>query len=81
MARHAPQPRPGPVSIVTPEGVAIVGDPTAAVCWTATEYDVFRATFGRRSAGQFARAFTGADPAPYLEALLVFGITPVDLID
>lgn len=70
-----------PPSILTPDGDAIVGDPAAAVRWAATEYDVFRTAFGRRSAGQFARAFTGADPAPYLDALLVFGITPVDLVD
>ncbi len=70
-----------PVSIVTPDGAAVVGDPAGAVRWTATEYDVFRTAFGRRSADQFARAFIGADPAPYLEALLVFGITPVDLVD
>jgi uncharacterized protein (TIGR03083 family) len=70
-----------PVAIVTPEGTPILGDPTAEVRWTATEYDVFRTTFGRRSADQFARAFTGGDPGPYLDALLVFGVTPIDLVD
>ncbi len=70
-----------PVTIVTPAGANIVGDPTSAVRWTATEFDIFRTAFGRRSAGQFARAFTGADPEPYLDALLVFGITPIDLVD
>ena len=51
------------------------------VRWTASLYEVFRTAFGRRSAAQFARAFEGADPEPYLDELLVFGITQVDLHD
>jgi uncharacterized protein (TIGR03083 family) len=67
--------------VVAPDGTIVAGDPDSPVRWAATEYDVFRTTFGRRSAAQFARAFEGADPQPYLDALLVFGITTVDLYD
>src|SRR5690606_3107003 len=67
--------------VIAPDGTVIAGNPDSPVRWTATEFDVFRTTFGRRSAAQFARSFEGADPQPYLDALLVFDITGVDLYD
>jgi uncharacterized protein (TIGR03083 family) len=67
--------------VVEPSGTVLAGDPSSAVRWTASRYEVFRTAFGRRSAAQFARAFAGADPEPYLAGILVFGITPVDLYD
>ena len=68
-------------AIAGPDGVVWRGDAESPVRWAATPYEVFRTAFGRRSAAQFARAFDGADPQPYLDALLVFGITPVDIHD
>jgi hypothetical protein len=67
--------------IAARDGTVWFGDPSSPVRWTADEYDAFRAAFGRRSAAQFAATFVGADPGPYLRALLVFGLTPVDLDD
>lgn len=67
--------------VVAPDGTVVAGDPGSPVRWTATEYEVFRTAFGRRSVAQFARSFDGADPQPYLDALLVFGITTADLYD
>ena len=68
-------------AVVRPDGAPLQGDAAATLRWEASEYEVFRTALGRRSAAQFARAFTGADPAPYLDALLVFGITEFDLSD
>lgn len=68
-------------AIVGPDGGVWRGDPASPVRWSASPYEVFRTAFGRRSAAQFARAFEGADPAPYLDAILIFGITTVDLHD
>lgn len=67
--------------VVDEAGTVLAGDPASTVRWRASEYEVFRTAFGRRSAAQFARAFDGADPEPYLADLLVFGITEVDLHD
>jgi uncharacterized protein (TIGR03083 family) len=68
-------------ALVSPTGDVWRGDPRSPVRWRTTEYEAFRTAFGRRSSAQFARAFDGADPAPYLESLLVFGITDTDLHD
>lgn len=68
-------------AIVDEAGDVWRGDAGSPVRWSASPYEVFRTAFGRRSAAQFGRAFAGADPAPYLDALIVFGITPVDLHD
>jgi uncharacterized protein (TIGR03083 family) len=68
-------------AIVGPDGAVWHGDPASPVRWAASPYEVFRTVFGRRSAAQFARTFDGADPQPYLDALVVFGIAAVDLHD
>ena len=68
-------------AIVGADGAVWHGDAASPVRWTATPYEVFRTAFGRRSAAQFARVFDGADPQPYLDELLIFGITAVDLHD
>lgn len=68
-------------AVVAPGGIVIAGDPASPVRWHADAYELVRTAFGRRSAAQFARSFEGADPEPYLAALLVFGITAVDLYD
>jgi uncharacterized protein (TIGR03083 family) len=68
-------------AIVGPGGEVWRGDAASPVRWNASPYEVFRTVFGRRSSAQFARAFEGADPSPYLAAILIFGITTVDLHD
>jgi uncharacterized protein (TIGR03083 family) len=68
-------------ALVGPTGEVWRGDPASPVRWNASPYEVFRTAFGRRSAAQFARSFEGADPSPYLDAILIFGIATVDLLD
>lgn len=57
----------------------MVGEGEPALTLDATTFDFFRGSLGRRSAGQFASYFSGGDPAPYLERLIIFGPATVDI--
>ena len=74
----------GPVAIMDGDGTGRpwAGPDDAAVQMRAGPYELFRATFGRRSRAQVARRLVGAsDVDPLLDHLFVFGPTEHDLVE
>jgi hypothetical protein len=70
-----------PVRIATDEGDEL-GDADAPVSLRVSRFELLRGVTGRRSAAQVsAWDWGGADPAPYLAHLFVFGPRPDDLVE
>ena len=70
-----------PLEIVCgPDGVvAGAGNEGDLVTWRTTPFEVFRATFGRRSRAQVLAKGWEGDATPYLEHIFVFGPAERDL--
>ena len=70
-----------PLEIVCgPNGVvAGAGNEGELVTWRITPFEMFRATFGRRSRAQVLAGGWEGDATPYLEHIFVFGPTEHDL--
>jgi uncharacterized protein (TIGR03083 family) len=68
------------ISTPTEEWVAGEGEPAGSL--TTDLFELGRVVLGRRSAGQMAAlGWAGADPAPWIAALPVFGPAEVDVVD
>jgi hypothetical protein len=74
---------PGPIEIVTDHGSVMVGadrggPPTRL---DVSDFELFRAVFGRRSRAQLAALTWTGDPSPYLDELCVFGPAEHDVVE
>jgi uncharacterized protein (TIGR03083 family) len=50
--------------------------------YQTSAFEMFRASFGRRSVAQMERRFSGvADPQPYIDLLYIFGPAETDIIE
>lgn len=71
----------GPLRIVVDgEGIGASQD-EAAVTLTTDRFELFRAMFGRRSEAQLRAMAWSADPSPYLEHLVIFGPSELDIVE
>jgi len=59
----------------------LLGEGDGAVLMTVTPFDFFRASFGRRSRSQVEGLFTGGDPGPYVERMVIFGPAVTDITE
>ena len=71
-----------PVALVDADGRRWAGPEGAPVTLRAGRFELFRATFGRRSRAQVARRLSGIeDPDAHLDHLFIFGPATDDLVE
>lgn len=71
-----------PVRVQSPTGEVTQGPDTAPVTFSGSDYELFRAGFGRRSRAQIERRLSGTDdPAAYVPLLCIFGPADRDIIE